>query len=172
MEKRALIPAVAALCTLLGCAGTNVKPLDVETQAKKPSKKDCRRGEPSGSCLVNVWVKCAAFVPCWIEVDRDFVIVYKDAKPDIFWQLTPPTDPSHPTNAAFKFDEVILVDPDDKEQFTDCKIAPSSDGRRFSCKDNQRNVDETVVYKYTIKVKDSSTFPVTIAPLDPFVINN
>jgi hypothetical protein len=168
METKTLIAAVIVCSALLGCASAPPR-IDGSPpgQAKKVPHVKSQPGSPS--CTVNVGFDCPnCYAPCTINVYYEFLVAYKNSKPDIFWNITAATD------ARFKFapnnQGIILVDQDDPQQFTGCKTVPNSNDRSFTCKDNQRN-NETEIYKYIINIVDSMGSR-TPAPLDPWVINN
>lgn len=102
------------------------------------------------ACTVKVYVKCDAYVFCWIEPDNDWIRVRKGNSPEITWEIV---------TSGYTFSDAGIAFPAGSP-FT-CRAAEGK--RRFIC--NDRHSEGT--YKYTITVVG---FPFVL-PKDPWIEN-
>lgn len=107
----------------------------------------------SATCRVQVSVKCSG--ACSISVDFGRVIGKRNG--DIVWEIV------NQTGQTYAFDRHNgIVFPTDSNRNFDCHVEAS--GTRFSCK----NRGDRGEYKYTVNLVGAPT----VAPLDPWVVNN
>jgi len=165
MKGRGWTLAIAACALLLGCETMKT------TGEPGPQRKDTQRvcEDASAECPVTVKLQssCPTLNDC-LGVDFEFVIAGKE-KVTITWRLfdKDQSDYSFYDKKADGKDGIEFAEGD--EHF---KCETVEKGKSVRCRDLQKNVIPKV-YKYTIHVKKmGGWWPVTVDPLDPFVVNH